>query len=190
MPGVGYWKWCFPLGIENQWQLAEKYVEDIGRKGRQGKKIGYRGMAVGTKVNSCCRVLGGRVIMERPNGAIDEKILGLEGSRKEWILSWWVRLGVPSMRYMVSPETVQIITFVIISGTRVTFESIWVTACPTWRVGTAEREGGLSCLALWFGKEIAVGGKLVGYIFILFMIRTLRGTRCYENHLGELGVQH
>ena len=36
-------------------------------------------MAVGTEANSCCRGFGGRVVMERPNGAVDEKHLGIVG---------------------------------------------------------------------------------------------------------------
>ena len=50
--------------------------------------IGCRYMAVGTKSNSCCRVLEGCVGMERLNGDVDENILGSEVSRRESIFAW------------------------------------------------------------------------------------------------------
>ena len=49
--------------------------------------------------------------------------LGLEFSRRELIFSWLVWLVVPSIRYMGSSEMEQNITLVIISGTRVAFQS-------------------------------------------------------------------
>ena len=56
----------------------------------------------------------------------------------------------------------QIITLVIIYGTRFPFESILVTVFPTWKVGTIDREGGLSCFSVLVGKKTIVGGKSLG----------------------------
>ena len=45
------------------------------------------------------------------------------------------------MRYISSPEMEQMVNLIIIPGKREPLESMCVTAWPTWRVGTAEREG-------------------------------------------------
>ena len=39
-------------------------------------------------------------------------------------------------------------------------------------MGTGERDGVLSCFAVWVVKETAVGGKFVGCVFIFSMIWT------------------
>ena len=84
-------------------------------------------------------VLGGRVGMERPNGAVDEKHLGIRRFMER------INLGLVSLDccdfngLYGLPEMVQIITLVVITGTRVPFESISVIYFPTCRVGTAER---------------------------------------------------
>ena len=48
-------------------------------RGEGVKSTGSGEMSVGTKANSCCSFLG-RVGIESTNGAIDKKILRLEGS--------------------------------------------------------------------------------------------------------------
>ena len=73
---------------------------------------------------------------------------------------------------MGSPEMIQIITLVITTGTWVPFESKVVAACPNWIVRTGEREGDLSCFAIWVGKETAVGVEVVGFMVTLSDIHT------------------
>ena len=43
--------------------------------------LGYRGISVGTKENTCCRVFGGCIGVERSNGAVDEKQFGIRELR-------------------------------------------------------------------------------------------------------------
>ena len=61
-------------------------------------------MTVGTKFNICRRYFLECVFMDRPNGDVDEKISVSEVFLTESILAWLVWLGVPSMRYMGSPN--------------------------------------------------------------------------------------
>ena len=91
-----------------------------------------------TKTNSRRRVFRGRVGMERLNGAVDKKQLGIGRFTDRINFEFVSFLGVPSMRYMGSPEMVQIRTLVIIAGNRFTFESTRFTYLLTWRVGTGE----------------------------------------------------
>ena len=134
--------------------------------------LGCRGVLVGTEANSWCNGFWVCVGMERPNVAVDGNGLGSEGSQRESILDWWFWLGVTSISYMGSPEMVQNITLVIISRTRIIFESTCVKVCLNWIVGTGESAGGLSCFAVWVGKETAAGGKFFGFMVILSEIQT------------------
>ena len=62
--------------------------------------------------------------MERPNVAVDKKILVSEGSQRDSILFWRVWLGVPSMSHIGSPYVEKNITLVVSTVTRVQFDTI------------------------------------------------------------------
>ena len=53
--------------------LLKMLVEKVGGVNNSG----CTGMEVGTKTNSSCKSFWGRVGMERPSGAVDEKHLGI-----------------------------------------------------------------------------------------------------------------
>ena len=65
---------------------------------------------------------------------------------------------------------IEIVTLVIIAGTRVPFESVLVTYGITWIVRTAEREVCVSFLFVLVGKETAVVGNIAACIFIFSVI--------------------
>ena len=85
-----------------------------------------------------------------------KNILESEGSRRKSILSWQDGLGVPSMRYMGSPYMDQITTLVIISGTRVPFDSICYSLSDLESGYGRERGGCLSYVFVLVGKDTSV----------------------------------
>ena len=89
-----------------------------------GSSIRCRVMEVGNESNRCRKFLGGVLVWRGQMVLLMKNTPVLEGPRRESILAWLIWLGVSSMRYMGSPDMVQIITLVIIAGTKVPFESI------------------------------------------------------------------
>ena len=88
---------------------------------------------------------------------------------------------------MGSPEMLQNITLVIISRTRIIFESTCVKVCLNWIVGTGESAGGLSCFAILVGKETAAGEKFVGFMVILYAIQTSEEDMVLQEPPGVVG---
>ena len=62
---------------------------------------------MGTKSNSCRRGFVGCVVMERSNGAVDEKKFGFRGFTERINIFLVSLMGVTSMSYTGSPEIVQ-----------------------------------------------------------------------------------
>ena len=71
------------------------------------------------------------------------------------------------MRYMGSPDMDHITTLVIISGTRVPFDSICYSLYDLESGDGREREGGLYFFVVLFVKDLSAGVKITGCTFIL-----------------------
>ena len=85
---------------------------------------GCRDMELKTKANCYCRFFGAVLVWRDRMVMLTKNISGSEVFRRESTFSWSDWLDVTSTRHMGSQDMEQIITVMIIDGTRVPFESI------------------------------------------------------------------
>ena len=99
--------------------MLKKFVD----RGGGVRSLGSRGIIVGTKSNINHRFFGGCVGMERRNGAVDEKKLGIRGfmERINFGLVSLVGCNFNEIHGVTRDGAKQ--NLVIIAGTRVPFDS-------------------------------------------------------------------